>query len=107
MLSSARHAGAVEAAVRLAARGQNVDAGEAAQEFESMLIGEMMKNATKPMSEDGPLGSSPGARLYQELFLEEVVRQSGGRMGLARWIEPKLESEGEREEAPTADGDSR
>ncbi len=85
-----QRAGALQSAQRLAARGDDVDAADAAREFEAMLLGELMKDATKPLDEEGAIGHGPGTRLYQELFLEEVLRQSEGRLGLSQWIESEL-----------------
>ena len=92
ILQSARNTSAVESALRLAARGREVEARDAAREFEAMLVGQILKNATAKITEEGPLGGGPGTRLYQELFLEEAVRQSGGRLGFAQWIETHLQN---------------
>lgn len=54
-----------------------------AREFEALLVGEMTKIANKPVFGEPVLGGGSSSRMWQELFLEQVVRQGAGRFGIA------------------------
>ncbi len=81
----------------LRALGGQVERGGAearrqvAREFEALLVGEMMKQATRPTLGDTPLSGGSAARMWQEMFLDQVVRSGAGRFGLAEAVERELE----------------
>ena len=54
-----------------------------AREFEALLVGEMTKIATKPVFGESVLSGGTSGRMWQEMFLEQVVRQGAGRFGIA------------------------
>ncbi len=54
-----------------------------AREFEALLVGEMTKIANKPVFGEPVLGGGSSSRMWQEMFLEQVVRQGAGRFGIA------------------------
>jgi len=69
-----------------------IPARRVAQEFEALLIGQMMKQAVS--SSSSTLDGGSAGRMYRELFLQEVARRIAARggFGLARTLEDRLEA---------------
>lgn len=63
---------------------------EVAREFEALLVGEMMKQASKPMLKEGLLSGGSAGRMWREMFLDQIVHQGAGSFGLAEAIEREL-----------------
>lgn len=61
-----------------------------AQEFEALLVGEMMKQSGKPLMGEGLLSGGSAGRMWQEMFLDQVVREGGGSFGIAEAVEREL-----------------
>ncbi len=66
-------------------------AGQAAREFETLFIGQMLKAMRDSLPKDG-LFSSSDMRLYQGWFDQQLARELGqrGALGLAKTIEKQL-----------------
>ncbi len=66
-------------------------AGQAAREFETLFIGQMLKTMRNSLPKDG-LFSSADMRLYQGWFDQQIARELGqrGALGLAATIEKQL-----------------
>lgn len=74
---------------------------QVAREFEALLVGEMMKSASKPLLAEGALSGGKAGRMWQELFLEQLVRQAAGNFGIAKETLRLLEAQDESpEETP-------
>jgi len=69
-----------------------IPARRVAQEFEALLIGQMMKQAVS--SSSSTLDGGSAGRMYRELFLQEVARRMAARggFGLARTLEDRLQA---------------
>ncbi|MCP3983644.1 MAG: hypothetical protein GY723_04605 [bacterium] len=77
----------------LGAAAERNDAGalqKVAREFEALLVGEMMKQASKPLLEEGMLSGGSAGRMWNEMFLDQIVREGGGSFGLAEAVEREL-----------------
>ena len=77
----------------LGAAAERNDSGaqrKVAREFEAMLVGEMMKQAGKPMLGEGLLSGGSAGRMWQEMFLDQIVRDGGGSFGIAGVVEREL-----------------
>lgn len=74
-----------------------------AREFEALLVGEMTKLAHKPVFGETLLDGGSSARMWQELYLEQVVRAGSGRFGIASQLEASLPA-GDRDRAAPTDG---
>ena len=61
-----------------------------AREFEALLVGEMMKQAGKPMLGESMLSGGSAGRMWQEMFLDQIVREGGGSFGIAEAVEREL-----------------
>ncbi len=83
--------GALGAAAALAAR-EEVSLREVAREFEGLLIGQLMRQASAPLPGTSPLDGGSAARMYREQFFQEVARLAAerGGFGLAESIERQL-----------------
>ncbi len=76
------------------ASGQRpIDADRVAQEFEALLLAEMMKTASKPLGVSEILDGGSAGKIYREMFLDEVARMSAARggLGLAKAIAEQLQ----------------
>ncbi len=87
---------------------------QVAREFEALLVGEMTKIASKPLFGESVLGGGSAGRMWQELYMEQVVRAGAGRFGIVDSVlasmpggddvqEPSADEErktGSREEKP-------
>jgi flagellar protein FlgJ len=75
-------AGARQAeAARLPAAGSDTAARQAAEEFESVFISQMLEAMFAQVDQDSPFGGGPGERAFTGLLHEEyakVMQQSGG-----------------------------
>ena len=68
------------------------DPAQVARKFEALLLGQLLKAATRPMFRDGLLSGGSAASLYREQFMdavEEATAQRGGS-GIARVVEREL-----------------
>ncbi len=65
-----------------------------AQEFESLIVGEMLRYASKPLAGEHPLdGGSAGRMAREQLYSELAQVVSRGRgLGLAQQIEQQLQT---------------
>lgn len=61
-----------------------------AQEFEALLVGEMMKRGGKPLMGESLLSGGSAGRMWQEMFLDQIVREGGGSFGIAEAVEREL-----------------
>ena len=90
------------------AKGERpIDPGRVAQEFEALLLAEMMKTATAPLGVSGILDGGSAGQMYREMFLDEIARMSAARggLGLADSLVKKLQSETRgAEERPVGEG---
>ncbi len=82
--------GALRALGAAAERREGGALKSVAREFEALLVGQMMKQASKPMLGEGLLSGGSAGRMWQEMFLDQVVHQGAGSFGLADAIEREL-----------------
>jgi len=63
-----------------------------AREFEALLIGELTRQAAKPLPGTKPLVGGSAERMYREHFFQEVARLAAerGSLGIADQIERQL-----------------
>ncbi len=66
----------------------------AGREFEAYFVAEMLRAASRSPFGDSPLSGGASGRMYREQFQAEVARQAAlaGGLGLAAWIEGRLET---------------
>ena len=84
-------------ALLAAAHGGTPDAREAAihkaaQEFESVFLGQMMAPMFEGLGEDDPFGGGPSAKVYRSMMVQEygkVIARSGG-IGIAEAVEREI-----------------
>jgi Rod binding domain-containing protein len=78
----------------LASGKRPIDSGRVAQEFEALLLAELMKTASTPLGVSGILDGGSAGRLYREMFLEQVARMSAARggFGLGSALAEELQS---------------
>jgi Rod binding domain-containing protein len=55
---------------------------QAAQKFEALLLGELLKNAQRPAFGEAPLSGGSAGALYRDLFAEEIAARVSARGGL-------------------------
>ena len=81
----------------IAASGDPAATRRVAQEFESLIVSEMLRFASKPLAGSHPLdGGSAGRMAREQLFSELARGVSRGRgLGLARELEQQLQASGE------------
>ena len=68
--------GATRSLETLVAQGRDVDPKRVAGEFEAMLIGQIWKQAMKPLGVSHVLSGGSAGQIYQDLFVEELSRQT-------------------------------
>ena len=75
-----------------------------AQEFEAMIVGEMLRSASKPMMGSHPLDGGSAGRMAREQFLSELsqIVSRGHGIGLARQLESQMQSETDTAEVDEA-----
>ena len=73
-----------------AARNDPAARRRVAREFEALLMGEMLKQAQRPLLGDAPLSGGSSARMWREMFLDQALRSGTGGFGLADAIEREL-----------------
>jgi Rod binding domain-containing protein len=67
-------------------------AGDAAQEFESVFVAEMLKPMFEGISTDAPFGGGKGEEVFRGMMLQEygkIIARSGG-VGLADSIKTEM-----------------
>lgn len=76
----------------MAERPEAADRGTVAQEFESMLLSEVWKDALSAGETQTLLGGGSADRMYREMFVDEVVRRVAkeGGFGLAESLERRM-----------------
>ncbi len=69
-----------------------------AREFEALLVGELTRQAAKPLPGTRPLDGGSAGRLYREQFFQEVARLAAARggLGIAAAIERQIGGGGAR-----------
>lgn len=80
-----------------------IDVGRVSQEFEALLLAELMKTALTPLGVSETLDGGSAGKIYREMFLDEVARMTAARggLGLAKEIADQLQSaEPDAEELP-------
>ena len=80
-------------------RGDPEARREVAREFEALLVGEMMKAASRSGFGGHLLDGGSAGRMWQEMFIDHVARAGAGRFGLAESALRALD-EGSDGEAP-------
>ena len=65
---------------------------DVAREFEALLVGELTRQAAKPLPGESLLDGGSAARMYREQFFQEVARLSAerGSLGVAEVLERQL-----------------
>ena len=63
-----------------------------AREFEALLVGELTRQAARPLPGTRPLDGGSSGRMYREQFFQEVARLAAARgsLGIADAIERQL-----------------
>lgn len=90
---------------RAAAAPREASLPEAVREFEAYFVGEMLRSATRTPLGEGGLDGGPQARMYRELFYQEIARlaTAQGGLGLGALIAPQAPGEAAAEPpAPAA-----
>lgn len=80
------------------------DLETAAQEFESYLLGELLRLSEASSLHEGPLDGGHAGKLMKSLFHEEIARivAENGGLGVARMLSEELEADAASEEAGDA-----
>ena len=74
----------------------------AAEQFEAILVRQLLGDAFKPMFGGGAAAKAPGSDVYQYL-VTDVVAQSvaqGGGLGIAKMLVPQLTPKGQTTDKP-------
>jgi Rod binding domain-containing protein len=66
----------------LALHPEDAKPAEAAQQFEALLVGELLKRAQQPTFGEAPLSGGAAGAMYRDLFADEVAKRMAARGGL-------------------------
>ena len=74
------------------ANGNRAKIREAAQEFESVFLGEMLRPVFEQLETDGLFGGGSGERMYRSLLVQEYGRAIArtGTVGVAEAVEREM-----------------
>lgn len=74
------------------ANGNRAKIREAAQEFESVFLGEMLRPVFEQLETDGLFGGGSGERMYRSLLVQEYGRAIArtGSVGVAEAVEREM-----------------
>jgi len=77
---------------RLARTGSEAEIRQAAEKFEAMFVGQMLKPMFKGLSPDPMFGGGSGERVFHEMMVREYGEQiaRGGNLGIADQITRQL-----------------
>ncbi|MEM7409218.1 MAG: rod-binding protein [Myxococcota bacterium] len=81
-ISSAEMGTGLRSLEAMAAGGERLSVERVAGEFEALLIGQIWKQAMKPLGVSHVLSGGSAGRTYQDLFIDELSRRSALTKGL-------------------------